>query len=206
METYEPILKTRGSIQGKFYPDNDIPVIEVKFENSLFIITSDTNIRDILIQEFAFGRMLGDKCILSPYEVFFLYDVCESIKINLNRQELWNICTELSKEGVFAKNYAVYRYYRTNLWVVRDGSVFGCQFVLYSDHPEVVHSSFILTILDNWENFENESLIITRIGWFLKKRGILCVVKIPDAVDYNNPDCVDLMDIESIIVKRVKFR
>ncbi|EAY05229.1 tRNA intron endonuclease, catalytic C-terminal domain containing protein [Trichomonas vaginalis G3] len=181
-------------------------MIDVSYENSIFFITSSITIRNELVQKFAFGRMLGEKCILSAYEVFFLYDVCKSVNISFNRKELWDICSGLSQNGIFARNYSVYRYYRSLLWVVRDGSVFGCEFVLYHDHPEVVHSSFIVRILENWDNFENEALTITRIGWFLKKRGILCVVKHTDNIDYSDPDSVDLFEIESFIVKRVKFR
>ena len=206
-EDNEIVFKKSGEAHGKFCPDQEIPNINLKFENNIFFIPSFDPTKDIIFKTFCIGRYLGDDLILSPFEVIFLKEICDSIP-SFSLQELWTICCSLSKETTFAKEYFVYRYYRINMWVVRDGSVFGSHFVLYLDHPDVVHSSFLVNILEDWSNVKEEALICSRIGWTLVKKCILCVVKMEteESIDFSTPQCLEHFQIEAIDVKRLNVR
>lgn len=201
----DPIARLETEIRGCFIPSKEIPTIEVKFSHGYFY-TPESIEQRILSEHFGFGRWSGDKFILSPYEVYFLADVCESIIINMSKEELWSKCVSLFKSNLFQIHYFVYKFYRCNLWIIKDGSVFGSDFVLYSDHPSKVHSSFCINILPNWENVKNDIAITTRICWTVKKSEILCVVNCSKVTNILSSECIDEMSLQPICVKRAKFR
>ena len=204
----DAVFKSSREKQGRFLPDEEFPLIEIQFQDNLFIVPSSFEFRDLLYKTFCFGRYCGEELILSPYEVFFIKEVCNSISnLPFSVDELWNICCSFSRPEVFAKQYFVYRYYRTNMWVVRDGSVFGSQFVLYLDHPDLVHSSFLVNIIDDWSSIQKECLMESRIAWSLVKKCIICVIQITKKdIDYSSPKCLESMRLEAMDVKRLKFR
>ena len=204
----ESVFKASHEKQGHFAPDEDFPLVEVQFQDNLFFVPSSYAYRDLLFKTFCFGRYCGGDLILSPYEVFFIKEVCDSLSnLEYSIDELWNLCCSFSGPEVFAKQYFVYRYYRTHMWVVRDGSVFGSQFVLYLDHPDVVHSSFLVNVIDNWSCIQKECLIESRIAWSLVKKCIICVIQSRNQdIDYSSPNCLESMRLEAIDVKRLKFR
>ena len=205
-EKNELVLKRWIDIKGSFCPEEEVPLVDVKLVDNVFVVPSTCENRNILFKKFAFGRFLGDNLILSTYETFFLKEVLNCINFDFSNEELWNFCCKISGEDVFPRQYFVYKYYRINMWVVRDGSVFGTEFVLYADHQDVVHSSFLLSVMNDWGNIEKECMIKSRIGWTLAKKCVISVVKIEEGTSLSTPECLDHMELEAVIVKRLKFR
>jgi tRNA-intron lyase len=191
---------------GKFTPADPLPQTDIIRYGPLFVIPGSSANRDLYFQHFAFGAFVGDLLVLSPFEVFFLRMVRADVDLPLSTEALWQHCSSLFAPTCFAKCYAVYHYYRCNLWVVRDGSAFGGQFVLYQDHPDVVHSKFIVNIVDDWSSRDRVTVLASRIGWSVKKATILVRVVVPKDADFGTPDCLRLFAIEDVSIKRVKFK
>jgi tRNA-splicing endonuclease subunit Sen2 len=190
----------------KFTPDADLPRVDIICHGDLFAVPESCESRNALFDHFAFGSFNVNLLILSPFEVFFLTMLNSHINIVFDRQQLWDHCCSLFPPTVFAKHYAVYHYYRCNLWVVRDGSVFAAHFVLYPDHPDLVHSKFMVIVMENWEDRDRESLRASRIGWSVRKTVLLVRVVIPEGTDFSNPDCLSTFTIEDVSLKRVKLK
>ena len=188
---------------GKFSPAKDLPEVKLEKYGAAFCVR-ESAVADVLFRAFCFGRMAKTALVLSPYEVFFINWVEPRDGVDLG--SLWVECSRLCAPGVFATRYAVYHFYRCNFWVVRDGATFGGDFVLYSDHPDVVHSKYIVVVLDNWENVEQEVSVASRAGWAVKKEVVFVRVVVPEGVDVSTPDCLPQMSIEDVSIQRVKFR
>jgi tRNA splicing endonuclease len=199
------ILKP-GAALGAFTPQATLPSIEITEYGSLFIIPETCESRDSLFNKFVFGQKINNLLVLSPYEIFFLVMIQAEIHPQLDVQELWTRFSTLFAPGVFARNYAVYHYYRCALWVVRDGTVFGAHFMLYPDHPDIVHSQYAVVILDDWENRDQESVLASRIGWSVKKETIFVRVVIPEDADLTTPACLQTLEVEDLVIQRVKFK
>ena len=188
---------------GKFNPGQELPPFKTEKHGALFCVTEHEP-SDILFRTFCFGKFSAGLLVLSPYEVFFIN--CIDPRSGTNLSNLWLECSRLCAPGVFATRYAVYHFYRCNLWVVRDGSTFGGDFVLYSDHPDVVHSKFIVIVLDTWDNKDQDLIMASRVGWSVKKEVIFVRVFVPDNADLSSPECLQQLVIEDVAIKRVKFR
>lgn len=188
---------------GKFSPQKDLPEVKLEKYGAAFCVR-DTEVADVLFRAFGFGRMAKSVLVLSPYEVFFIN--CVEPRDGVDLGSLWVECSRLCAPGVFATRYAVYHFYRCNFWVVRDGATFGGDFVLYSDHPDVVHSKYIVVVLDDWENVDQEVIVASRAGWAVKKEVVFVRVVVPEGVDVSTPDCLPEMSIEDVSIRRVKFR
>lgn len=199
-------LSTNEIEKGSFSPDEELPSIVIDYLNNLFIVKETQIGRDKLFKSFGFGRYTGNYLILSPYEVFFLSLCGANLQFPCSQQDLWNICCNLCGKSIFPTHFAVYQYFRCRFFVVRDGCTFGCDFVLYEDHPDVVHSTFTVSILDNWDEMNRQIVLSTRVGWSVKKSSILVHVSIPDDVDLSDSKCISLLKIEALQVKRVNFR
>jgi len=191
--------------KGVFSPEADLPNFRVSMDGGWFFVDESLDIRRNIFNKFCFGVFYEERLVLSAYEVYFLLDVCKCIDIKLKKDDLWNECSKIFSKGVFPRLYSVYSYYRSNLWVVRDGSVFGAHFVLYSDHPDIVHSRYMVQVLESWEKAEKEAIICSRIAWSVKKEVILCVAE-SNSDDFSNDSILDKIKIQSICVKRCKFR
>jgi tRNA intron endonuclease, catalytic C-terminal domain len=62
----------------------------------------------------------------------------------LTPQQFWLICC--ARIGNFPARYYVYQHYRLGGWVVREGSIFGCDFCLYSKGPGWDHAPHCITV------------------------------------------------------------
>lgn len=192
-----------SNIDNFFDPNDKFTEVEIKFEDNLFkVVGSD----DRFYTKFGFGRKISSNYYLSSYEVFFIHEVLNSLKSNFTTDELWKICCGLSHNVTFAHNYVVYRYYRVNLWLVRDGSIFGFNFALYIDHPDRYHSSYLVSIYNSWDNFDNNIINDTRIAYSVNKKVIFCVIVPVKPLDYDCYECIYNLQVQAIDAKRLDVR
>jgi tRNA-intron lyase len=190
----------------KFTPNAALPRVEILRHGVLFVVPdSDPNGND-LFDHFAFGHFTGPFLVLSPFEVFFLAMLNSDVTAGLTVQDLWIHCSSLFPATVFARHYAVYHYYRCKLWVVRDGSVFGAHFVLYPDHQDLVHSKFMVIVVDDWGERNSEILRVSRITSAVQKSAVLVHVNVPTDANFETPGCLSTFSIEDVTVRRVKVK
>lgn len=101
----------------------------------------------------------------------------------------------------FMLNYVVYHHYRSLGWVVRGGTKFGVDFLLYNRGPVFTHAEFAIMILPSYSDpswSENETMTayvkskekrnwswlhcVNRVNSQVKKTLILVYVDIPSAI------------------------
>lgn len=194
---------------GKFMPTDPLPRLDIKKLYSFFIIPDDCEGQKIIFNHFGFGRKQGNIFILSPYEVLFLSQLQKdpnmiSIENKNDINELWQYCCSLFGPSIFPIQYAIYHYFRCRYWVVRDGSIYGFLFVLYSDHPDVVHSKYTVQMIEDWNEVLLIAPSITRINWGVRKKALLVRVIVPSESDLKNPDCISTFVIESMCLQRLE--
>lgn len=191
--------------QKKFSPSYELPDFSISKVGNIFFINKSSESVLTLHNKFGFGRYLDEYLILSPYEVFFLSLLKGDIGLPYTTQELWRTFCEFCGPSIFPAHYAVYHHYRCNFWIVRDGTLFGSDFVLYCDHQELVHSSYMVSIVDEWSQIHELSRTLSRIAWSVNKTVILVRVSIPDDANIESHECIQSFQIEAISLKRIKF-
>lgn len=67
-----------------------------------------------------------------------------SLSSPLTAKQFWLICC--ARIGNFPARYCVYQHYRLGGWVVREGTIFGSDFVLYSKGPGWDHAPHCITV------------------------------------------------------------
>ena len=174
---------------------------------SIFIISNDCEGKNIIFKNFGFGRKQNNIFILSPYEAMFIRQIQKDPDmINIEGlndiNALWQYCCSLFAPTLFPIQYAIYHYFRCRYWVVRDGSIYGFLFVLYSDHPDQVHSAYTVQLVNDWNEVWEIAPSVTRINWGVKKTSLLVVI--PDECDLNDPNCISNFEIESMCLKRLE--
>jgi tRNA-splicing endonuclease subunit Sen2 len=77
--------------------------------------------------------------------------------MRLSRTELWRALARLGAEnleeenpgsfgGGFVARYAAHAHFRNQGWLPRSGLQYGADFVLYRNHPSLVHSDFCVVL------------------------------------------------------------
>jgi hypothetical protein len=75
--------------------------------------------------------------------------------MRLSRTELWRALARLGAErpedgkspgGGFIAKYAAHAHFRNQGWLPRSGLQYGADFVLYRNHPSLVHSDFCVVL------------------------------------------------------------
>lgn len=116
-------------------------------------------------------------------------------KLNLN--EIWSAFCRLHCEHdqvQFTAYYAAYHYFRSKGWVVKSGTKYGSDFVLYKEGPEFYHSLFsvIVSTIKSNEDIsakypDRDWLFMSswlRVSEGVMKCPVICVVVIPVDVDH----------------------
>ncbi|XP_073139250.1 tRNA-splicing endonuclease subunit Sen2-1-like isoform X2 [Henckelia pumila] len=99
---------------------------------------------------------------LSLEEAFYLCYVMKCIKIigenncPINDIELLQYMT--SKKDCFTILFKAYSHLRMKNWVVRAGSQYGVDFVVYRHHPALVHSEYAVLVLSEEDDDANGRL------------------------------------------------
>ncbi|XP_050434422.1 tRNA-splicing endonuclease subunit Sen2 [Adelges cooleyi] len=142
-------------------------------------------------------------------EAFFLHFTLECLEIKnedgmfINTTQCWNIFNSLKTN--FPYYYAAYHYYRSRGWVVKPGSQYGGDFVLYKISPVYYHSSYVVIITINDQNTKitswPEMLGCVRVTEAASKDLILCTVFGPP---YNDSSPIDMTKytVTDTIIKR----
>ncbi|KAL5037568.1 translational activator of GCN4 [Batrachochytrium dendrobatidis] len=135
----------------------------------------------------------------------------------LTIQDLWQQCrlARQSKATLdaseFAIQFAVYRYYQSQGWIVKSGHLFGADYVLYRDGPTRKHSEYavmVLPVLDaeskskrpTWQSVQMAS----RVCSHARKSIILCHVIIPRMLDMSRIECIESIQIWDVAIGRWK--
>jgi tRNA-intron lyase len=189
-----------------FRPGEPFPVVKLSMDGVLFTVDNSLEGARNLFDNFGFGRVIRNALVLSPCEAVFISMINRESVEDFDVQSVWKLCSQLYPEGRFARIYSVYHYYRCGLWIVRDGSVYGADFVLYPDHPDLAHSKYLVKIFDNWENIDREGVLASRVGWGVKKATLFVKVSVPEGADFSDVDCIKTFQLENMSIKRLKFK
>jgi len=105
-------------------------------------------------------------------------------KVVLCVDDLWNIFTTLQEK--FRYRYIAYCYYKQKGWIVRDGLLYGADYLLYCKSPELCHSSYLVDIFVYYENGDIRENIIAsshlnliaslRVSESVKKEYLMCSI------------------------------
>lgn len=98
---------------------------------------------------------------------------------NINLINLWAKCVELNKQinQCFITKYAAYFYFRSKSFIVKNGTKFGADFVLYSQNPTFVHSTYsVLLIKKSTDETDDQKLKFHNVQAFM--RMTKCVAKV----------------------------
>ncbi|XP_015787807.1 probable tRNA-splicing endonuclease subunit sen2 [Tetranychus urticae] len=162
---------------------------------------------------------------LSLEETFFLayalgcMTVTDSLNgSKLNLTQIWAKFCSLhcpTDKSEFAGYYAAYHYFRSKGWVVKSGTKFGCDFIIYKEGPAHYHAIFsaIVFILKSNQTIANKYK--TRdwqfhSGWDrlsegVSKKPIQCIVIIPEHLkdaDLSDPRVIKSFEIRTNLLKR----
>lgn len=190
-----------------FRPDKELPFLNIEIKDYRFIVPNEfSEQRNELYSFFGFGQIQNNDLILSPFDTFFLVGICETARISKDSKQLWDYLCSLFAPDVFPIKFAVYLFYRLNSWIVKDGSLYGGDFLLYEDHPELVHSGYLVKIITDWNTLDQELCQNTRIAYSTHKDTIIVCVSNPKNVLLNDPSCLHDLKLEAIQANSIKLR
>ncbi|XP_047160276.1 tRNA-splicing endonuclease subunit Sen2-1-like [Vigna umbellata] len=149
---------------------------------------------------------------LSFEEAFYLCYSLKCLKINgsgtgsQNYEELWHYMK--SKKETFPCFYKAYSHLRMKNWVVRSGSQYGVDFVIYRHHPSRVHSEYGVLVLSEGEHKDLNGRLrlwsdvhcTTRLVGSVAK--ILLVLQINEIGNNESPLCLANYTVEECTITR----
>lgn len=126
--------------------------------------------------------------ILTLHEALFLNQALGCLAIRdskstvLDVQTCWDQFSQINRK--FAIEYAVYFYFRTRGWIVKEGSIYGAAFLLYKDGPAMDHARYAVVIYENqtWQSL----LTHYRVSQSVKKELLLVHIKSKDELCLRN--------------------
>ncbi|XP_065354075.1 tRNA-splicing endonuclease subunit Sen2 [Cloeon dipterum] len=90
----------------------------------------------------------------------------------------WDLFCQV--EPNFPARYAVYHHLRSKGWVVKSGSKFGAEFVVYKDGPSQYHASSVVVIETHLKRLQWQRLLtLNRIAETTSKEVVICRVSWP---------------------------
>lgn len=96
----------------------------------------------------------------------------------------------IQPDNPFLLNYVVYHHYRSLGWVVRPGSKFSCDFLLYNRGPVFSHAEFALLIIPEYaQGVEGKRKdwwwlhCVNRVQSQVRKTLVLCYVEVPRTLE-----------------------
>lgn len=157
--------------------------------------------------------------------------------MRLSRTELWRALARLGAEnpenpsvdfdGGFIARYAAHAHFRNQGWLPRSGLQYGADFVLYQNHPSLVHSDFCVVLApdpgagtsgDSAGDPEEAALTAPRARLGLRKwtevqaASRLCVqvnkglisasVTFSEPADASTPACLPSIAVEETVLRR----
>jgi len=98
--------------------------------------------------------------------------------------------SDIQPDNSFLLNYVVYHHYRSLGWVVRPGSKFSCDFLLYNRGPVFSHAEFALLIVPEYaQGVEGKRKdwwwlhCVNRVQSQVRKTLVLCYVEVPKVLE-----------------------
>ncbi|GMH06777.1 hypothetical protein Nepgr_008617 [Nepenthes gracilis] len=145
-------------------------------------------------------------------EAFYMFYFLKCLKIKgydssaKNEVELWHLMS--SKREMFPELCKAYSHLRMKNWVVRSGSQYGVDYVVYRHHPALVHSEYAVIVLSDTSDDADERLRVwsdfhctTRLcGSVAKTLLVLHVHK--NGSGTNSPMCLENYNIEEWTITR----
>lgn len=150
--------------------------------------------------------------LLTLHEAYFLAFSfgCLSIENTqtskvLSLSELWSLFREYySKSQMsidFAREFAVYHYFRSRGWIVRSGDNFGTNFILYREGPSLDHAQYAVKILHDsnitgdylqWDSILTYHRVAQSAG-----KELLIVFILDDSSEqtYDDPKCLQSLKL-----------
>lgn len=181
------------------------------------LIEADTK-QSELLNRACFGRLVitsqKDRqwYELTLQEAFYMCYTLKCLKIVgddgvvKSNEELWNFMT--SEVDMFPKFFQAYSHLRKSNWVVRSGSQYGVDYVVYRHHPALVHSEYAVIVLSERNSSSSERLklwsdfygTIRLCGGVAKTLLVLHVLGISNETD--SPICLKNCRIEAHTISR----
>ena len=148
---------------------------------------------------------------LGAEETFYLVAEAKVLSVTnragkeLTEKDLWVYFSE-QNHSFFAR-YVAYRHYKQGNWVPKSGFKFGVDFLLYKEGPLFNHSSYAVVVRESERNELTWKEVITfgRVSEGTRKDLLICQVTKPQGMigdALKEPDCVDVVTIKDILVKR----
>lgn len=156
-------------------------------------------------------------CILTMHEAFFLAYALGCLSLRSGDREVSDLmsCWSLFRDYYlrsnlrldFAVEYGVYHYFRSRGWIVKSGTNYGANFLLYKEGPSIDHAQFAVIIicenpatsveLNRW----NSLLTFHRVVQSVCKELLLVFVVVPDKSrdTFEEPSIISKMKLETRI-------
>lgn len=149
-------------------------------------------------------------------EAYFLSYGLGCLIVRENNEELdllmlWQrLCTLCP---AFPARYATYHHFRSKGWVVRAGSKYAADYLLYKDGPPFYHATFSVLVRQAWsetlQEHEDRRLRtwasmagLIRLNATSAKAVLLCYVVIPKDADLSTPECLRSFKIQELLLRR----
>lgn len=171
LEDFEPVISTTmesvtGSCQENANEDSDVEICEEEKDASNHGGSlEDADSASAPASDPSSPASVDDEkqtaIQLSPVEAFFLAFGLGCLLVEcpkasfvedpeLSIDDLWSIFCSYDKD--FPYQYAVYHHFRAKGYVVKDGTKFGCDFLLYKEGPPFYHAHYSVRIMQPHQN------------------------------------------------------
>ncbi|CAH1407114.1 unnamed protein product [Nezara viridula] len=152
---------------------------------------------------------------LSLEEAFFLRYACNCLQVYdltshvLPVRDMW--CLFQESQSDFIEKYVAYHYFRAKGWVVKSGTKFGGDFLLYKKGPLYFHASYIVIVevLKNDENSRNKTMWqkiigMNRMAESANKEILICHILWPDVEEekFNDPSILKEFGVSETLLRR----
>ncbi|KAK1304641.1 tRNA-splicing endonuclease subunit Sen2-1 [Acorus calamus] len=137
--------------------------------------------------------------------------VCEN-ENPMNDEELWARMKSVTKR--FPVLYKAYSHLRSKRWVVRSGSQYGADFVVYRHHPALVHSEYAAIVrspgcdgtrggdarLESWPDLQCALRVCGSVAKTLLVLNVECNGCVAEEERF--PACLEEYTVEERVIKR----
>lgn len=111
----------------------------------------------------------------------------------------------LAVDSRFPALYRAYHHFRAKGWVVRRGVKFGADFLLYKHGPPFFHASYSVRVQREGKEeamSANFLAAMNRVTETAAKELILAKIDEPEEGKLSSPECLKLMAVREILVRR----
>ena len=142
--------------------------------------------------------------VLDPFETFFLAFGVGCLRVSRNDDflsidDLWSI---FSRNINFRRRYAAYHHFRSKNWIVRNGTKFGNDFLLYKDGPPFYHASYSVRVRNDRSSLcWSEMSALIRVTESAAKE--LLVVEVLEQASDVERDLTAADYLKSVVVREV---